>query len=148
MPRQQIRCAGPPEPAGASHFSQAVAIAARGVMVFVSGMTARRPDGKIAGIGDVEEQTRQVCENIKNAIEAAGGSMDDVCRVDVYLRNIGDSERVNKVRRKFWRAPPPASTVVEVSKLASPEFLVQISAIAVIAPSAAPAALHAIPPPV
>ena len=115
-----------------AHFSQAVAVSAKGVLVFVSGMTARRPDGRIAGIGDVEEQTRQVCENLKSAIEAAGGTLDDVCRVDVHLRNIGDSARVNKVRRQFFRSPPPASTVVEVSKLASPEFLVEISAIAVV----------------
>jgi 2-iminobutanoate/2-iminopropanoate deaminase len=115
-----------------AHFSQAVAVPAKGVMVFVSGMTARRPDGRIAGIGDIEEQTRQVCENIKSAIEAAGGTLDDVCRVDVHLRNIGDSARMNKVRRQFFRSPPPASTVVEVSKLASPEFLVEISAIAVV----------------
>ena len=130
MLKQQIRSSKLVDPGG--HFSQAVAIPSKGVMVFVSGMTARGPDGKIAGIGDVEEQTRQVCENIKSALEAAGGSMDDVCRVDVYLRNIGDGERVNKVRRQFLRSPPPASTLVEVSKLASPEFLVQISAIAVI----------------
>ena len=117
-----------------AHFSQAVAVPAKGVMVFISGMTARRADGKIAGIGDIEEQTRQVCENIRSAIEAAGGTLDDVCRVDVHLRNIGDSERVNKVRQKFFRLPPPASTLVEVSKLASPEFLVEISAIAVVSP--------------
>jgi enamine deaminase RidA (YjgF/YER057c/UK114 family) len=58
--------------------------------------------------------------------------LDDVCRVDVYLRNIGDRQRVNKVRREFFGSPPPASTLVEVSKLASPEFLVEISAIAVV----------------
>jgi enamine deaminase RidA (YjgF/YER057c/UK114 family) len=104
------------------------------VLVFVSGMTARRPDGKVVGVGDVEEQTRQVCENLKAALEAAGGTLDDVCRVDVYLRNIGDRERVNKVRRQFWRGTPPASTLLEVSKLASPEFLVEISAIALVSP--------------
>jgi len=130
MLKQQIRTSKLADPGG--HFSQAVAIPSKGVMVFVSGMTARRPDGKISGVGDVEEQTRQVCENIRSALEAAGGSMDDVCRVDVYLRNIGDRERVNKVRRQFFRSPAPAASVVEVSKLASPEFLVQISAIAVI----------------
>jgi len=130
MLKQQIRTSKLADPGG--HFSQAVAIPSKGVMVFVSGMTARRPDGKISGVGDVEEQTRQVCENIRSALEAAGGSMDDVCRVDVYLRNIGDGERVNKVRRQFFRSPAPAASVVEVSKLASPEFLVQISAIAVI----------------
>jgi 2-iminobutanoate/2-iminopropanoate deaminase len=132
MPKQQIRSSKLIDPGG--HFSPAVAVQAKGVMVFVSGMTARRADGKIIGIGDVEEQTRQACENIKSAIEAAGGTLDDVCRVDVHLRNIGDSERVNKVRREFFRSPPPASTMVEVSKLASPEFLVEISAIAVVSP--------------
>ncbi len=132
MAKQQIRSDKLAEPSG--HFSQAISVPARGRLVFVSGMTARRPDGKIAGIGDVEEQARQVCENLKAALEAAGGTLDDVCRVDVYLRNVGDRERVNKVRQKYFRGPPPASTLVEVSKLASPEFLVEISAIAVISP--------------
>ncbi|HZO45999.1 MAG TPA: RidA family protein [Xanthobacteraceae bacterium] len=130
MPRQQIKSSklahlGP-------HYSQAVAVPSRGVMVFISLMTARRADGKIAGIGDVEEQTRQVCENIRAAIEAAGGTMADICRVDVYLRNMGDSDRVNKVRESLFGLPPPASTVVEVSNLASREFLVAMSAIAVV----------------
>ena len=133
MPKKQIKSDKLAETAG--HYSQAVAQQSKGVLVFVSGMTARRADGRIAGIGDVEEQTRQVCENIRSALEAAGGTLDDVCRVDVHLRNIGDMERVNKVRREFFHSPPPASTTVEVSKLASPEFLVEISAIAVISPS-------------
>ena len=129
MAKQQIKTARVPAPS--AHFSQAIAIEAKGKLVFVSGMTARRPDGTIAGIGDIEEQTRQVCENIKHALEAAGASMDDVCRIDVHLRNIGDRERFNKVRLQYWPANPPASTLVEVSKLASPEYLVEITAIAV-----------------
>ena len=114
------------------HSSQAITVEASGRLVFISGMTARKPDGTIAGIGDIEEQTRQVCENIRSAVEAAGGTLDDVCRVDVYLKNIGDRERVQKVRRQFWKVIPPASTLIEVSKLASPQFLVEISAIALI----------------
>jgi len=129
MPKQQIRTARVAAPS--AHFSQEIAVDATGKLVFVSGMTARRPDGTIAGIGDIEEQTRQVCENIKHALEAAGASMDDVCRIDVHLRNIGDRERFNKVRLQYWPANPPASTLVEVSKLASPEYLVEITAIAV-----------------
>ena len=128
MPKQQIRTERAPQPT--AHFSQAIAIEAKGKLVFVSGMTARRPDGSIAGIGDIEGQTRQVCENIKAALEAAGAKMSDVCRIDVHLRNIGDRERFNKVRREFWPDAPPASTLVEVSKLASPEYLVEITAIA------------------
>ena len=132
MAKQQIKTSKLADPAG--HYSQALAVPAKGVLVFVSGMTARRTDGTVAGVGDVEEQTRQVCENIKIALEAAGGTLADVCRVDVYLRNIGDRERVNKIRRQFFGSPPPASTMVEVSKLASPEYLVEISAIALVAP--------------
>jgi reactive intermediate/imine deaminase len=132
MAKQQIKTAKLADPGG--HYSQALAVPAKGVLVFVSGMTARGADGKVAGVGDVEEQTRQVCENIKTALEAAGGTLADVCRVDVYLRNIGDRDRVNKVRRQFFASPPPASTMVEVSRLASPEFLVEISAIALVAP--------------
>jgi 2-iminobutanoate/2-iminopropanoate deaminase len=131
MTKRQVRTNTVREPIG--HFSQAIEADARGKLVFISGMTARRADGKIRGIGDIEEQTRQVCENLQHALEAAGGTMADVCRVEVFLRNIGDSERVNKVRRQLFGSPPPASTVVEVGKLASPEFLVAISAIAVIA---------------
>jgi enamine deaminase RidA (YjgF/YER057c/UK114 family) len=70
--------------APSAHFSQAIAIEAKGKLVFVSGMTARKPDGTIAGVGDIEEQTRQVCENIKQTLEAAGARMDDVCRIDVF----------------------------------------------------------------
>ena len=92
-------------PQPTAHFSQAIAIEAKGRLVFVSGMTARRPDGSIAGIGDVEGQTRQVCENIKAALEAAGAKMSDVCRIDVHLRNIGDRERFNKVRRENRPTP-------------------------------------------
>ncbi|HYJ96855.1 MAG TPA: RidA family protein [Burkholderiaceae bacterium] len=129
MPKQQIRTARVAPPS--AHFSQAIAIEAKGKLVFVSGMTARKPDGSIAGVGDIEEQTRQVCENIKHALEAAGARMDDVCRIDVHLRNIGDRERFNKVRQEYWPSNPPASTLVEVSKLVSPEYLVEITAVAV-----------------
>ncbi len=71
MPKQQITSAKIRQPSG--HFSHATMVAARGRIVFISGMTARRPDGTIAGIGDVEAQTRQVCENLKAAVEEAGG---------------------------------------------------------------------------
>jgi reactive intermediate/imine deaminase len=130
MAKQQVTTGKVREPMG--HFSQAIAIEAKGRLVFISGMTARRPDGTIAGIGDVEAQTRQVCENIKSAVEAAGGTMDDICRVDVYVRNIEHFEKIHKVRREYFKAPAPASTMVEVTKMVSPEYLIEINAIAVV----------------
>ena len=116
MKKEQIRTDKVREPMG--HFSQAIAIEAKGKLVFISGMTSRRPDGSIAGIGDVEAQTKQVCENIKSAVEAAGGTTDDVVRVDVYVRNI----------------EPPAYTMVEVTKMVSPDYVIEINAIAVVNP--------------
>ena len=130
MAKEQVRTERVREPSG--HFSQAVAIEAKGRIVFISGMTARRPDGSIAGIGDIEAQTRQVCENIKSAVESAGGTMDDICRVDVFVRNIEHFEQIHKVRREYFRAPAPASTMVEVTKMVNPDYLIEINAIAVL----------------
>ena len=103
-----------------------------GRLVFISGMTARRPDGTIAGVGDITAQTRQVCENIKAAVEAAGGTLDDVCRVDVYVRNMEHFQAIHEVRKQYFKPPLPASTMVEVTKMTSPDYLIEINAIAVI----------------
>ncbi len=118
------------QPSG--HFSQAIVAEARGRLVFISGMTARRADGSIAGIGDVEAQTRQVCENLKAAAEEAGGTLDDVVRVDVYVRNMEHFDSIHKVRREYFKAPAPASTMVEVCKMTSSDYLIEINAIAVL----------------
>src|SRR6185436_479694 len=67
--KREIRTAKLRTPSG--HFSQAIEVDAKGRIVFLSGMTARRADGTIAGVGDIEAQTRQVCENLKSAVEAA-----------------------------------------------------------------------------
>lgn len=128
--KQQITSPALATPNG--HFSQATAVEARGRMLFISGMTARTKDGSIAGIGNVELQTRQVCENLKAAVEAGGGTLNDICRVDVYVRNIEHFSVIHKVRAEYFELPLPASTMVEVAKMVSPEYLIEISAIAVI----------------
>ena len=130
MTKKQIQSEKIRQPSG--HFSQAISIEATGKLVFISGMTARRADGTIAGIGDIEAQTRQVCENLKAAVAAAGGTMDDICRVDVYVRNMEHFESIHKVRREYFKSPAPASTMVEVSKFTSPDYLIEISAIALV----------------
>jgi 2-iminobutanoate/2-iminopropanoate deaminase len=130
MTKRQIRTDNVREPMG--HFSQAIEVDAKGKLVFISGMTARRADGSIAGIGDIEAQTRQVCENIKAAVEVAGGTMDDICRVDVYVRNIEHFDKIHKVRREYFKSPPPSSTMVEVTKMVSPDYLIEINAIAMV----------------
>jgi 2-iminobutanoate/2-iminopropanoate deaminase len=130
MPKTQISSPALRPPPGV--FSQATAIEAAGRLVFISGMTARRADGSIAGVGDVREQTRQVCENLKAAVAAAGGTLDDICRVDVYVTDVNDFAKIHEIRAEYFTSPLPASTMVEVSRLVDPDYLVEISAIAVV----------------
>jgi 2-iminobutanoate/2-iminopropanoate deaminase len=132
MPRREIVSEELPAPSG--HYCHATVAEGGGRLVFISGMTARRRDGSIAGPGDVRAQTRQVCENLKKAVEAAGGSLRDVYRVDVYLRNLGDLAAVQEVRREYFSESLPASTLVEVSGLVAPEYLIEMNAIAVVEP--------------
>lgn len=135
MPKREITTQSLRTPNG--HFSQATTIEAAGRLVFISGMTARRPDGSIAGIGDITAQTRQVCENIKSAVGSAGGTLDDVCRVDVFIRNMEHFDKIHAVRREYFKPPLPASTMVEVNKFTSPDYLIEINAIAVLPPERA-----------
>lgn len=130
MAKREIRSDALRVPNG--HFSQATTIEASGRLVFISGMTARRADGSIAGIGDVSEQTRQVCENLKAAVEEAGGTLDDICRVDVYIRNMEHFDAIHEVRAQYFTGVAPASTMVEVNKFTSPDYLIEINAIAVV----------------
>jgi enamine deaminase RidA (YjgF/YER057c/UK114 family) len=130
MAKEQITSDRMKQPSG--HFSHATTIEARGKLVFISGMTAHQPDGTVAGVGDVKAQTRQVCENVKAAVEAAGGAMDDICRVDVFVRNMEHFDIIHQVRREYFTPPLPASTMVEVTKMTHPDYLIEISAIAVV----------------
>ena len=93
---------------------------------------AKRAEAREIGIGDITEQTKQVCENLKAAVEAAGGTMADICRVDVFIRNMEHFEKIHTARRDYFKAPAPASTMVEVCKMTSPDALIEINAIAVV----------------
>lgn len=130
MPKQQVTSERLPRPSG--HFSQATITEARGRLLFISGMLAKGPDGGLVGVGDITAQTRQVCENLKAAVEAAGGTLEDICRVDVYVRNMEHFDRIHEVRRAYFTGTLPASTMVEVTKMTSPDALIEISAIAVL----------------
>ena len=103
-----------------------------GDWVFASGQLGMDPKTGRLVEGGIGAETRQVCENLKSAVEAAGGSMDDICRVDVYVRNMEHFDKIHKVRREYFKSPPPASTMVEVTKMTSPDYLIEINAIAVL----------------
>jgi 2-iminobutanoate/2-iminopropanoate deaminase len=110
-----------------SHYTHAVSF---GDLVFVSGCTATDEDGALVGGEDVELQTEQVLRNLEEALVAAGSSLKHVLKVTLYLTDIRDRERINIARQRLFGDIRPASTLVEVSKLAIEGARVEIEAIA------------------
>lgn len=112
-----------------SHFTHVVRA---GRLVFVSGCVATDAEGRTVAGSDVVAQARQVHENLRRCLAAAGATFADVCKVTVFLKNVADRERVNTVRQAYFGAHRPASTLVEISRLARDDLLVEIEAIAVL----------------
>jgi reactive intermediate/imine deaminase len=122
--RQEFRVPGLSEPI--SHYTDAVRF---GNLLFVSGIGPFTADGTMVGRGDAVEQTREIFRNLDRVLRAAGASAGDVLKVTVYLTDIEDRAAINPVRQQFFGTARPASTLVEVSKLAFPGMKVEIEAI-------------------
>ena len=122
--RQEFRVAGLAAPL--SHYTDAVRF---GNILFVSGLTAHDAKGQLVGGADSAKQTRQILMNLKLVLDAAGATMADVLKVTVFLTNIDDRAAINPVRQEFFGSARPASTLIEVSRLALPEMKVEIEAV-------------------
>ena len=127
MSRKEIRVEGLAEPI--SHFTDAVLA---GGFLHVSGIVAVDRDGRLVGGDDVVAQTRQVFENMRAVLDAAGCGFEDVLKVTVFLTDIDDRPKINPLRQEVFGDTRPASTLVEVPLLAVEGAKVEIECVALV----------------
>lgn len=127
----RLRHLNPPQLPTSSGYTQVV-VPQRGRLAFIAGQVSVDKSGAIVGKGDFTAQAKQVFENLKAAVESAGGTMADVAKINIYVTDVSNIAALVEVRRQYFAANPPASTFVQVVSLARPEFLLEIEAIAAV----------------
>jgi len=113
-------------------YSHAIKVKSAGHLLFIKGSTARDKDFNLVGKGDVVAQSRQIFDNMKIILDEAGGTFDNIVKIVTYVRDISKFPEIQAVRGEYFKSGYPVTTMVEVSRLAAEDLLVEIEAIAVL----------------
>ncbi len=112
-------------------YSQGI-LADGGKLLFIAGQTASDKDGNVVGKGDIEAQTHQVFRNLSAVLQEAGGSLDNLVMTTTYITDRKYREGYNRVRMQYYKKSPPTSTLVIITGLAHPDYLIEINGVAVL----------------
>jgi reactive intermediate/imine deaminase len=103
-----------------------------GQLLYISGQVARDTDGNVVGKGDMRTQARQVFQNLRQVLQAAGGDFKDLMKITTYITNIEDFPALAEVRSTVFQGELPASTLIVVKSLFNPDFLIEVEGVAAI----------------
>jgi len=117
---------------GKARYTQVVTVSGTGKMIFVAGQLARDANGVCVSKGDMRAQIQQVGENIKTCLEAVGATLADIVKTNTYVTDYAEFAKHPDMRMRYFGPATPTSTTVQISRLADPDAMVEIEAIAVI----------------
>ena len=118
--------------AGQPAYTHVVTVSGTGKMIFVAGQLARDAQGVCVGKGDMRAQIQQVGENIKTCLEAAGATLADIVKTNTYVTDYAEFAKHGDMRLRYFGRATPTSTTVQISRLADPDAMIEIEAIAAI----------------
>jgi 2-iminobutanoate/2-iminopropanoate deaminase len=136
----QVKRTNPPALSTPTGYTHVVEVTGPARMIYVAGQIALDKDGKVVGEGDMKAQAEQVFKNLEAALTAAGAKFTDVVKMNTYVTDMEKAPAVREVRARYFGTTTPASTLVQVVRLARPEFMLEIEVIAALPATAIPAA--------
>lgn len=131
MPAPDVQYLNPPTlstPTGYTHVVQVQG----GRTIYIAGQVAFDKSGNLVGKGDFAAQTTQVFENLKSALAAGGATFDNLVKVTTFVTDLSQMQTLRSIRAKYYGKNPPASTLVQITKLANDDLMIEIEAIAVV----------------
>lgn len=128
----QVKRTNPPALSTPTGYTHIVEVTGPAKTVYISGQIAFAKDGTLVGAGDMKAQAEQVFKNLQAALDAVGAKFSDVVKMNTYITDMDKAPAVREVRARYFGATVPASTLVQVVRLARPELMLEIEVIAVV----------------